>query len=83
VRSATRRFGELHLDPFDQLTQAQMATLRLNIQKRHIIGHNLGVVDDKFATHAQDAKLGETVALVSEDIREFAGICQRVINRPP
>jgi hypothetical protein len=64
-----------------ELTEPEMAALRLNIQKRHIIGHNLGVVDDKFATHANDAKVGETVHLVGEDIRQFAAISQRVIDR--
>lgn len=78
---AAKRFAELNLDPFDHLSKADLATLNLNIQKRHIIGHNLGVIDDKFATHAQDAKLGETVHLVGEDIGEFAKICQRVVDR--
>lgn len=81
VDAAIRRFAELNLNPFDQLSDGEEATLRLNIQKRHIIGHNLGVIDDKFATQAQDAKLGETVRLVGEDIREFATLCQRVVGR--
>jgi hypothetical protein len=55
--------------------------LKLNIQKRHVIGHNLGVVDDKFAPYDPDAKVGETVELVGEDIRQFALISQRVIDQ--
>jgi hypothetical protein len=58
-----------------------MSVLRLNIQKRHVIGHNLGVVDDKFAQQASDAKVGETVHLVGEEIRVFAAICQKVIDK--
>lgn len=54
--------------------------MRLNIQKRHIIGHNLGVVDEKFASHADDAKVGETVEIVGEDIRVFAAICQKITD---
>ena len=53
----------------------------LNIQKRHIIGHNLGVVDAKFAQHAQDAKVGETIRLVGEDIRVFAVLGHVVVDR--
>jgi hypothetical protein len=81
VDKATKRFAQLALDPFEDLTDTERAVLLLNIQKRYIIGHNLGVVDDKFATHAADAKVGETVHLVGEDIRAFAAICQKVIDR--
>lgn len=43
-----------------------------------LIGHNLGVVDAKFAEQAQ---LGETVGLVATDIRTFAATCSRVVGR--
>jgi Zn finger protein HypA/HybF involved in hydrogenase expression len=81
VDKALRRFEEVGLNPFQDLTEPEIAALRLNIQKRHIIGHNLGVVDDKFAAHANDAKIGETVHLVGEDIRQFAAISQKVIDK--
>lgn len=75
-----KRFKDLAFDPFAGLGEEDLATLRLNIQKRHIIGHNLGVVDSKFAEHAEEARLGETVHLVGDDIRRFAAICQNVVN---
>ena len=81
VDKALKRFAELGLNPFEDLTGPEMAALRLNIEKRHIIGHNLSVVDDKFATHASDAKVGETVNLVGEDICQFAAIGQKVIDK--
>lgn len=80
VDIATRRFAELGLSPFAALDDGELSTLRLNIQKRHIIGHNLGVVDDKFAEHAQKARVDETVELVANDVRSFAAICQKVID---
>lgn len=80
VEKALRRFAELGFSPFDNLLESEMAALRLNIEKRHIIGHNLSVVDEKFATHASNAKVGQTVHLVGEDIRQFAAIGQRVID---
>lgn len=80
VEKALKRFEELCLNPFNSLTEDEMEELRLNIQKRHVIGHNLGVVDDKFATHDNDAKVGETVNLVGDDIRKFAAISQKVID---
>lgn len=80
VEKGKKRFAELGIDPFDGLTDAELAALKLNIQKRHVIGHNLGVVDDKFATHDGGAKVGETVRLVGEDIRQFAATSQKVVD---
>lgn len=80
VDRATKRFAELGLNPFENLSDFELDALRLNIQKRHIVGHNLGVVDDKFAAIATDAKVGETVNLVGVDIRQFACISQKVVD---
>lgn len=79
VDNGQRRFAELSFDPFSLLTEEERTALRLNIQKRHIIGHNLGIMDEKFADHAADARIGETVRLVGEDIRQFAALAQRVV----
>ena len=76
-----RRFAEFSFDPFAELTAKERSALELNIQKRHVIGHNLGVVDSRFAQNASEAKLGETVKLVAEDIREFATLCEGVVKR--
>lgn len=81
VDVAQNRFAEFDLDPFDCLEAGELATLKLNIQKRHIIGHNLGVVDAKFAEHADDARVGETIHLVGEDICLFADLSQRAVDR--
>jgi hypothetical protein len=81
LEKARRRFAELTADPCDCLDAEERATLDLNIQKRHIIGHNLSVMDGRFAQHSQDARLGETVRLVGVDICAFVALCQRVIDR--
>lgn len=80
IARARTRFADLAIDPFAALEPNALAVLELNVQKRHVIGHNLGVADPKFAQHARDAKVGETIHLVSEDIRIFAGICQVVVR---
>jgi len=81
IDKGLKRFDEFGLNPFEDLTSAEMSALKLNIEKRHIIGHNLSVVDDKFAAHASDAKVGETVHLLGEDIRQFAALGQKVIDK--
>ncbi|MCJ2877540.1 hypothetical protein JUM41_25180 [Rhizobium pusense] len=81
IEKGRRRFDEFSFDPFAELDAKELAALSLNIQKRHLIGHNLGVVDAKFAQHAKEAKLGETVELVAADIRTFGTLCQKVVRR--
>lgn len=81
VEHGQKRFAELDFDPFATLGKAELKMLALNIQKRHVIGHNLGVVDAKFTEHAADARLGETVHLVGEDIRQFAELADQVVKR--
>lgn len=80
VDKAQRQFAKLGIDPFARLSLDDLATLRVNIQKRHVIGHNLGVVDAKFAEHSSEARLGETVHLVGEDVRAFAQLAQVVVD---
>lgn len=75
------RYQELGIDPFSELDEVELATLRLNIQKRHVIGHNLGVIDAKFVEHAGDAAIGETVQLVGADIHEFGRLSYKVVDR--
>lgn len=81
IDKARKRFEEFSFDPFAELEAGELAVLSLNIQKRHLIGHNLGVVDAKFAQHAKEAKLGETVELVAAEIRAFAALCRKVARR--
>jgi hypothetical protein len=80
IERGQKRFAEFDFDPFGSLTPEALAVLTLNIQKRHVIGHNLAIADAAFAQHAADARLGETVPLVGEDILQFADICQMVVD---
>ena len=80
VDIAQRRFAELGIDPSTCLEPDALSVLKLNIQKRHIIGHNLGVMDEKFASHAEGARVGETVRLVASDVIAFAESCQRIVT---
>ena len=81
VERAQKRFQELAFDPFATLTDAELSLLKVNIQKRHILGHNLGIMDERFALLAGGAKVGETVHLVGEDIRQFAALAQRIVDK--
>lgn len=80
IERGRKRFGEFAFDPYGALSPDELAVLTLNIQKRHVIGHNLGVADAAFAEHAADARVGETVPLVGDDVLQFAEIAQMVVN---
>ena len=81
IEGGRARFQELNIAPFDVLTPDELAQLDLNIQKRHVIGHNLGIMDAKFSDQTGDGKVGETVHLIGEDIRTFAALAKRIVVR--
>jgi hypothetical protein len=60
AREKLARFG---CDPFVSLDQDALETLRINIQKRHVVGHNLGLADDRYIELTQQEQPGETVDL--------------------
>lgn len=74
-------FARIGLDPYDRLAEDEIAHIRLNIQKRHVLGHNLGMADEHYARFAEDHEPGETVTLIGEDIRCFAEQCSKVVER--
>lgn len=80
VEKGQRRYAALGFDPYAVLDADALSSLKLNIQKRHILGHNLGVMDAKFAVHDDEAKVGETVRLVAGDVIAFADSCQRIVD---
>ena len=75
-----RLFQHLEIDPFKGLTVEDRRTLTLNFEKRHIIGHNLGMADERYAEVVENAPIGETVSLLADEIERFAGLCVRVVS---
>lgn len=80
IDRAREKFGKLGIDPFGGLTGNDLALLRVNIQKRHVIGHNLGVADEHYAELTQNEQPGETVTLIGEETRRFAELCLQVVT---
>lgn len=74
-------FSGVGLDPYDGLAGEDLEFLGLNIQKRHVLGHNLGVADEHYAQFSEDQEPGETVAVIGEEIRRFAALCAAVVER--
>ena len=81
VERTRKRFESLDIHPFAALGEDAVATLRRNIEKRHVVGHNLSMVDEHYADAAQGKTPGETVQILTSEVAEFADVCRRVIER--
>jgi hypothetical protein len=81
VERGRKLFARLGIDPFDVLDEAGIKHIQLNAEKRHVLGHNLGMADDHYASFAEDLEPGETVTLIGDDIRRFADLCLSVVAR--
>jgi hypothetical protein len=79
VQRARDLFAAIRIDPFNTLSADQTQILVVNIQKRHVIGHNLGIADEHYTELTQEEQPGETVRILGEEIRRFATICAKVI----
>jgi hypothetical protein len=76
---ATELFGRIKIDPFRVLTSDNRAFLIQHIEKRHVIGHNLGLADEKYLRVASNEREGEIVSLLGKDVCRFASLAQQVI----
>jgi hypothetical protein len=72
-------FARLSIDPYQSLSTDELAFLGVNIRKRHVVGHNLSMVDDAYQDAATTETIGETVSLVADEVERFAALCQTVI----
>ena len=79
IERSKKLFAIYEIDPFSCLDANEMAFLELNFEKRHIIGHNLGLADEKYVDNAKDGNLGETVNLLGDEVERFAQLCFKVI----
>jgi hypothetical protein len=80
IERARDKFRALDIDPFSGLSEEELAWLGVNIQKRHVIGHNLGISDEHYAELTQSEQPGETVHLLGDEIKRFAHVCLQVIT---
>ena len=83
LERARKRFLELGINPFDGVSESDLILLMDCIQKRHVIGHNLGMTDGRYLslTHTEEGhQLGESVQVLGVDIGRFAEICLSVVG---
>lgn len=80
LRRAAELFDRLSVDLLVGFDEDERGMLRRDFEKRHVIGHNLGLADEKYAQVVADSSIGETVPLLGGDIDAFARRCLRVVQ---
>lgn len=80
IEKSQKRFTKVGLVPFAALSTDELSTLRLNIEIRHVVGHNLGIADQKLEGLTEAYPEGTTVTLVRDEIFAFSRLCEKVIN---
>lgn len=79
IDKAKELYTNLSIDPFCVLNSDETGLMRLNIEKRHVIGHNLSIADEAYSDTEKREKPGTTVEILSEEISEFAETAKKVI----
>jgi hypothetical protein len=72
-------YKNLSIDPFGVLNPDELELMRLNIEKRHVIGHNLSMADETYSEIGKHEKIGTTVEILADEIAEFAQTAKKVI----
>ena len=80
IEKAQKQFNKLGADPYSGLSTEDIVTLRLNIEKRHVIGHNLSIVDDAYSELDDTEQEGQTVRIMGDDIQRFAEVARKAIE---
>ena len=76
---AAERFSDLEIELLRDLDESERRLLDVYVHTRHVIGHNLGLVDRRFTERTERGEEGETVPLVVEDVRRFAAVAKHIV----
>ena len=81
INKGRTAYKALGINLFECLDESQLKALSEHVQRRHVIGHNLGVADDLFTKHTDSGRVGQTVSIVADDVRAFGELCRLVIEQ--
>ena len=66
----------------DWITPAEMRSLKLYFQKRHLLSHTEGIVDEKYVNNSGDRsyKVGQRIVVRPEDVSFCLSLIEKIIN---
>jgi hypothetical protein len=75
-----QKFG---FDMADAVTEEEWRSACRSFQKRHLIAHRMGVVDEEYVQKASDpgAVVGRKVTLAHEEVTALVGVAERIGKR--
>ena len=79
IEKAKKLFKSISMAPYETFTESELRSLVLNLEKRHIIGHNLSMIDEAYSDGQEVNKSGTTIEILAGEITEFADVCQKLI----
>lgn len=67
----------------DWLTVNELIRLNLLFQKRHLLAHTEGIVDQKYIEKTNDNsyKIGQRIVIKEKDVTELIGLIEKLVNR--
>ncbi len=72
-------YKNVSVDPFNALTPEELELMKFNIEKRHVIGHNLSMADEAYSDAGRRKEPGTTVEILADEISEFARTAKKVV----
>ena len=79
IKRGRKLFENIGINPYSRLDTKKLEFLRLNIEKRHVVGHNLSMADEVYQQAVKAEGPGQTVELLADEITQFSEICGEVI----
>lgn len=79
IERTRERFRSLDLDPYAILSDTDLRLFASHLAARHIVGHNLGIVDSAYLRRGGVGRVGEPVNLDVDSVEWFAELSIGVI----
>ena len=79
VKRAEAKYCEIGLHPYEDLTENERNLLEHNISKRHVIGHNLSVIDQRYSEKSTEKETGATLTILKDEVLDFVDIIEKIV----
>ena len=80
VERGRKEFAPFNVDPYSTIEDADLEFMAGMMSKRHVVTHNLGMVDEKLVAQTGQGRPGRNIAVSAEDISRFFDLLERVIG---
>jgi hypothetical protein len=80
VEKSRKQFAKFGFDPYAGLTVPEVELLDGMMSKRHVVAHNLGVVDQRFVKKGGGGNPGTNLSLESKDVLHLVEVFRAVVR---